>query len=608
MPDLNSIFALSPPDSALSASAGTLDALLSRLAGAGAIRRLVHRLHGEPCGEFLNRLLAELRLSVDVSPSDVERVPRTGPVVVVSNHPFGLLEGAVLGTVLAGVRSDVKILANSLLADLPALSGLCIWVDPFGETSARWTNSRALRQAVEWLRAGRMLVVFPAGEVSHWQFRHGAVTDPPWSEAVARLVRIGGSAVLPVYFKGANSLPFHLLGMLHPRLRTVQLPKELLKQSGHTVELRIGTLISAKELAGIPTDRDAIHYLRWRTYLLANRGEPVRRLVPKLPLVKLPARAKTEVAVETPAQKIDDEVRSLRPDQLIDESGGYAVYLTTLQQTPYIVREIGRLREIAFRQAGEGSGKELDLDLYDSYYQHLFLWNKSRREIVGAYRLVRADRVLRRLGVDGLYTASLFHFQKEFFQRVGPAFELGRSFVRCEYQRQYAPLLGLWRGVARLVARSPEAPVLFGAASISDNYHPLSRRLLAAFLQYHEAHGELAHLVRPRRRPRETAPRANERIVAWLASDVESLVGPIGDIEADGKRVPVLIRQYLKMGGKLLSLAVDPAFSNTLDALLLVDLRATRRPLLERYMPPAEVESFLAFHRQSGPTSRRIAS
>jgi len=454
-----------------------------------------------------------------------------------------------------------------------------------------------------------MLVVFPAGEVSHWQFRQGAVTDPVWRESIARLVRLAGSAVLPVYFKGMNSLQFHLLGMLHPRLRTLQLPRELLRQMGRDVEVRVGSLVSRKSLADIPTDRDAIHYLRWRTYLLANRGEPARRLVPKLPAVKLPTRTRPAVAEETRREALVEELATLRPDQKIDESGEYCTYVTTLQQTPNILREIGRLRELSFRQAGEGSGKELDLDLYDSYYQHLFLWHNTRQEIVGAYRLVRVDRVQRRLGSEGLYSASLFRFDDEFFRRIGPAFELGRSFVRPEYQRQYAPLFGLWKGVAKLVARSPEAPVLFGAVSISDSYHPVSRRLMAAFLEFHEAHRELARFVRPRRRM-GAAPRthSDDETMAMVYEDLDSLTGPIADIEIDGKGVPVLVRQYLRMGGKLLGLTVDPSFSNTLDALILVDLRLTERGMLERYMSKPEAASFLAYHKLGEMVSRRIAS
>lgn len=601
MPDFSPVLAQTQPEQ--------LDKLLNQFAGCQRLRSLLRSLQTNHDDDLLARLPAELGISVDVSAADLDRVPRTGPVAVVSNHPFGMLEGVVLGSLLARIRPDVKIVANSLLAGVPGLGERCLYVNPFGVRSARARNGLALRAGAKWLRAGGVLVIFPAGEVSHWQFRSASVTDPPWSESMARLIRLAGAFVLPVFFKGANSLPFHLLGMLHPRLRTQQLPRELLKQVGRTVELRIGSVIGPKNLSDIPSDRDAIHYLRWRTYLLANRGEPERRLVPRLPATVLAPRPKAPIAEETPRQPILEELGSLRPDQLVEETGEYCTYVTTLQQTPNILREIGRLREIAFRQAGEGSGKELDLDLYDSYYQHLFLWSKTRREIVGSYRLVRADRVQRRLGAEGLYSASLFHFDEEFFRRIGPAIELGRSFVRPEYQRQYAPLLGLWKGVARLVARNPEAPVLFGAVSISDSYHPISRRLMAAFLEFHQAHRELSRFVRSRRRiSRSAGAHSGDETMAVVHENLDSLGGPIGDIEADGKGVPVLVRQYLKMGGKLLGLTVDPGFSNTLDALILVDLRLTSRGLLERYMSRSRAASFLAYHKLNEIASRRIAS
>jgi putative hemolysin len=609
MPDLKPTFAQAQPGAASFEPTKEVEKVWNRFPGAEAFRCLLRRLQSKPGEDFLERLLAELDIRMEVDPADLARVPRTGPVVVVSNHPFGMLEGAVLGTLLSRIRPDVKIVANGLLAGVPGLDGRCLYVNPFGERRARMSNSRALRTGAKWLKAGGMLVVFPAGEVSHWQFRRAAVTDPAWSESIARLLRLTGAATLPVFFKGMNSLPFHLLGLLHPRLRTMQLPQELLKQFGRTVELRIGTVITPKSLADIPSDRDVIYYLRWRTYLLANRGEPSRRLVPRLPAVKLPPRTRPPVVAETPREALIEELGSLRPDQYVVESSEYYTCVTTLQQTPNIVREIGRLREIAFRQAGEGSGKELDLDLYDSYYQHLFLWNKVRQEIVGAYRLVRVDHVHRQLGADALYSASLFRFDEEFFRRIGPAFELGRSFVRPEYQRQYAPLLGLWKGVTKLVSRNPEAPVLFGAVSISDTYHPVSRRLMASFLKFHEAHRELARFVRSRRRvPGAPHPHSEDEMMARVFEDLDSLGGPIGDIEADGKGVPVLVRQYLRMGGKLLGLTVDPSFSNTLDALILVDLRLTQRNMLERYMSKTEAASFVAYHQLSEMVSKRIAS
>lgn len=225
-------------------------------------------------------LLAELRIRCEVDAEDRARIPVSGPVIVVANHPFGMLEGAVLGDLLGQIRPDVKIMTNHLLEGLPELAGNCIFVDPFAGSGSAMPNSRALRQSIAWLREGGMLVTFPAGGVSHWDFGRGEVTDPRWSDTAARLIRITGASALPAYFNGANGLPFHLLGMVNPRLRTLALVQELFNKEGQTVDLRIGSAIQPQTIRAIPNDRDATQYLRWRTYLLASRGEEPVRLCP----------------------------------------------------------------------------------------------------------------------------------------------------------------------------------------------------------------------------------------------------------------------------------------------------------------------------------------
>jgi hypothetical protein len=261
-----------------------------------------------------------------------------------------------------------------------------------------------------------------------------------------------------------------------------------------------------------------------------------------------------------------------------------------------MLAEIGRCRELAFRKVGEGTGKHAGLDRFDEHYQHLFLWNKTDSRLAGAYRLAATSDVLPRFGISGLYTSTLFRFHPHFFEHIGPAVELGRSFVVPEYQKNYAALLLLWKGAARAVGRRPEAPVLFGAVSISPEYRAASRSLMAAYLSDRASH-ELARLVAPRRKFRDRTPRNRQiKRFAAAAADIEDLSLSIADIEDDGKGVPVLIRQYLKAGGRVLGFSVDSSFSDTLDALILVDLRRAPLPLLERCMGRLEARAF----RQAG--------
>lgn len=561
------------------------------------LRELYQKVRKPEGRPVLENLLSELQISYEVGPEDLAGIPKTGPVVVVANHPFGLLEGAILGTMLPRLRPDVKIMANYLLAGLPEVEQHCIFVDPFKGQSSVAINSRALRRAIGWLKSGGMVVIFPAGEVSHWKLNSGEVADPEWNDTASRLVRMTGAAVVPVFFKGSNSIPFHLLGMFHPRLRTIRLPMELLNKAGKSVEVRIGTVIPHKAIADILSDRDAISYLRWRTYLLAKRGEPDMRLVPRMIRSVVPKKPLEPIAPETPKEAVIDDIDHLDPEQCVAESSEYAVYLAAADQLPYVLPELGRLREIAFRQVGEGTGKSIDLDSFDSYYLHLFVWSKAQQELVGAYRIGRTQEILGQMGPKGLYTSTLFHYDPRFFHRIGPSLELGRSFIRPEYQRQHSPLFLLWKGLGTFVARNPETPVLFGAVSISNDYNPASRRLLAHFLAAHRQEQDLSKLIRPRRAFRPALDRdLDSHVIGSLLPDLDSLSIPISDIESDGKGLPILLKQYMKLGGKLLGFNVDPDFSEALDGLVLVDLRDTDPAVLQRYMKAEGAEAFLAYH------------
>lgn len=537
--------------------------------------------------DFHRNLLAELDVTSSVEPACLARIPAGGAVMAVANHPFGMLEGSLLGTVLPQVRLDYKILTNRLLACMPELESHCIFVDPFQDKKSARQNGRALKEAIAWLRGGHMLVMFPAGEVSHWSMRSNAVEDPEWNRTVARLIRITRSPALPLYFHGANSVPFQVLGMVHPRLRTARLPAELLNKRGRRVEIRVGSLIPFARIEEIPDDADATRYLRWRTYLLGKRGESALRMT------RL-GKAHEPIPAPMPKDAMVCDLSGLRPDQCLEDSREFAVYLANASQIPHLLPELGRLREITFRQAGEGTGKARDLDRFDGYYDHLLLWNKVKEELVGAYRVGDAPRILARYGVKGLYTNTLFHFDPAFFRGIGPALELGRSFIRPEYQKKYAPLLLLWKGLGRHVARHPETPVLFGAVSISNDYTPASRQLLARFLEQQQAHEELARLVRPRRPFLRGKGVREDRAIRGFFRDLDSVSAVVADMEADGKGVPVLLRQYVKLGGKLLGCNVDPRFSDALDGLVLVDLRKTNRDILDRYMGGDGAAAFLA--------------
>jgi putative hemolysin len=287
---------------------------------------------------------------------------------------------------------------------------------------------------------------------------------------------------------------------------------------------------------------------------------------------------------ETP-ELLARELDRLGADRCLAESGDLAVYLAAANEIPGMVQELGRLREATFRPAGEGTGKSRDLDGFDRYYWHVLLWHKSKRQLVGAYRAGNTAEILAEHGIDGLYTSTLFRYDAAVFEKLGPALELGRSFVRPEYQRQYAPLLLLWKGIAGLLATHAKTPVLFGAVSISNLYSKASREMIYRFFEARMGEDELAGLIEPRRpfRPARLRP-WDCRAMSQALRDLDELSQPITDVESDGKGLPILLRQYAKIGGRLLGFNVDRKFSNVLDGLVVVDLRKTEAAVLERYM------------------------
>jgi putative hemolysin len=285
------------------------------------------------------------------------------------------------------------------------------------------------------------------------------------------------------------------------------------------------------------------------------------------------------------------EVATLPEASCLARQGSLEAHIASAAQIPNLLAEIGHLREVTFRAEGEGTGNETDLDLFDQHYLHLFLWNPGAREVAGAYRLVPTADARARYGVAGLYTATLFEYNEDFLDRLGPAIELGRSFVRIEYQRSFAPLLLLWKAIGAWVASHPDCRTLFGPVSISARYRLDSRSLIVRWLERWASWPDLGRLVRERNPFRAADPEP--------PAGFDEMARMVAEMEPDGAGVPVLLRQYLKLGGRLLGFNVDPAFSGVIDGLIVVDLLRTEPRLLSRYLGVEEAARFLNHHRGS---------
>jgi putative hemolysin len=535
---------------------------------------------------FPTGALHVLRSRLDSSADELADVPADGPLIVAANHPHGALDGLLLLDLIGRARNDVRLLANHLLARIPELSNLCFFVNPFERPGAAERSLAGLRAAHLWLRRGGALVIFPAGEVAHRRQAGGSVADSPWRSTVGRMAVTTGARVVPVRIEGGNSPLFYTAGRIHPVLRTVLLSRELLKSRGRSVTVRLGRVLSVDDLVGQGHTAEAV------TLAIRDRVEQMRSVDGPSDLDAHSAKA--PVAAPANATTLDEDIRQLPETAKLIDAGAMQVYYADARQIPHVLGEIGRLRELAYRAVGEGTGRPADIDSFDASYQHLFLWNHVRREVVGAYRVGRTDLIVASGGVDGLYTRTLFRYDERLLQHLPPALELGRSFVRSEYQRHHTALLLLWKGICAFIARHPQYRVLFGAVSISARYGDRTRAMLMAFLEQNHLDRALAGLISSQNPSQSGRP--HDAPAGAVPQTVEEADAFVSKLESDGRGMPVLLRQYLKLNARLLGFNVDPAFGDALDALMMVDLTNVDPRILRRYFRPADARAFLEYH------------
>ena len=527
--------------------------------GLSALNHLYAQASLRPETHVVDRMLGALDVSIEAQ-GDLRPLRDSGPLIVVANHPLGALDGLVLASLVARERHDVRLLANRLLMRIPALRPLVIPVDPFGGRRAVAGNRQPLRDAVRWVRQGGSLCVFPSGTVSHFDLKQLAVCDPRWSDAIGRLVQLTGARVVPCFIEGRNGAAFQIAGLLHPALRTLLLPRALVGQRGSRVVVHVGNPVTRRIVGRAARETTAA--LRAATDAL-----PARRRV------TLDARA-----------ALASEVAPILARDTLLRSEAFAVFTTTAAGAPRLMETIGRARERTFRAVGEGTGHDVDLDDFDHRYQHLCVWDERARCLAGAYRMQPVDAASR----AALYTQTLFRYDHRFMRAMSPGLELGRAFVTPDYQKQYAPLMLLWSGIGRYVAQRPHIRHLFGAVSLSATYSSAARASMIASLQAHAGAPELTPLVAPRHPVGRTAHAA--------PCELRTLNDTVATLDADGKGLPVLLRQYLKLQARAVAFSVDPAFGHVVDALMVVDLARAPEPMLRRYMGTDAALAYLAKH------------
>lgn len=550
--------------------------VLAEVSGLKRLERFYNEINVKPGEDFIAALFAHLDLKLEVDPEDLERVPREGGVAIVANHPYGAIDGLAMLHVLRHRRPDLKVMANFMLQQLEPLRDRFIGVNPFEQLTSR-SSFQGMRQARQHLADGGALGVFPAGEVSSYRKEVDAVADPRWKTPAIKLIRHAGVPVVPFWFDGANSLVFQILGMVHPGLRTLQLPREMLRMHGRSVRMRIGNPLTEKELAPFSSMDDLARFLRAKTYSIGS-GVNVRREHFR-PLF-FPRRPKP-VVPQGSLQDMQAEVLRLG-DKRLNTQGEFDLFLAPSGRIPNILREIGRLREETFRTVGEGTNKALDLDEFDHYYDHLFLWDHEKHRVAGAYRVGDGRVIMDRYGKRGFYLNTLFKLGRPMHEVLARSFELGRSFIVPEYQRHRLPLFMLWRGLLLHVLANPGHQYLIGPVSISGEYSHFSRRLIMEFVEKHHWDASLAQHVKPRNRFHVGLDKEDgSALLEASGEDIKKLDQMIADVETSGSAVPVLLKRYLSLNAKIIGFNRDPRFNDSLDGLVVLDLTKVPQQVIE---------------------------
>ena len=585
-------FRVRPPRAAISKFLWPIIRIITGIYRVENVVEKSHQIVGD--GKLLDALNRASRIYLDCSAEDRERIPKTGALLVVANHPMGAPDTQVISTLIDSVRTDVKFIANELLCQIPVVAERSLGVKIIGKPTVT-TNMNTLREALHWLSNGGCLCVFPSGEVSHSTWSRWRAVDGLWQTQIAKLARITQPTVLPVFIAGRNPWWFQLAGLIHPMLRTALLAHCYPIQFDKKLPVAVGTPIQASEFEAFESDEELIGYFRLRTYVLRARLDEkaanTGAITYATPLLEKPQHAPEELAAE---------ISGLPQSDLLLKQGECEVWCTQSEKIPLTMLEIGRLREEAFRAVGEGSGKAIDIDRFDRYYRQLLVWNTRTQEVMGGYRMGLTDEILAAHGIDGLYTSTLFDYSPSMLKSLGPALELGRSWVARAHQKKPMPLLLLWRGIARFALQRPQYAILLGPVSISDAYQSMSKRLIMAFLKTHHAIDRFAKDVKPKNPP------VMEPFLDWDPAHTHAAVRNIADVdrliqevEADGRKMPVLLRQYLKLNARLIAFNVDPDFGNVVDGLMFMDLRKMSTRIQDYYFGREQADEFRAFHASS---------
>ncbi len=542
---------------------------------------------------FLDSILDEFQIKFEIPEEDLKRLPKEGSYVTISNHPLGGIDGILLLKLMVEQRKDFKIMANFLLHRIEPMKPYIMPVNPFEDRKDAKSSIAGFKHAIQHLRDGHPLGVFPAGEVS--TYKDGKlVVDKPWEEAAMKLVKKAEVPIVPIYFHAKNSKLFYKLSRISDTFRTAKLPSELLTQKRRIIKVRIGKPISVKKQKEHSSLTDFTEFLRKKTYMLSNAFDPKEKIISSLSSTLKTPKPPKKIVTPVSTESIIKELEIIRQsDYRLLTSKKYEVYLCPAKKIPNILREIGRLREITFREVGEGTNEAIDLDAFDSYYHHMFLWDDNAKVIAGAYRMGLGSKIYEAYGIDGFYLQDLFRFEPELYKMMSQSIEMGRAFIVKKYQQKPMPLFLLWKGIVHTTLRFPEHKYLIGGVSISNQFSNFSKSLMIEFMKSHYYDPYVAQYVYPKKAFKVKLNDADKDFVFDATeADLNKFDKIIDEIEPGALRLPVLLKKYIKQNAKLVAFNVDPLFNNAVDGLMYIRIadlpESTVRPVMEEFQ--AELE------------------
>jgi len=516
---------------------------------------------------FTEAVLDYFQFSYKFSSNQIENIPPSGRIVIIANHPLGALDALSLIHMVRRVRSDIKVLANDMLAEIEQLHSILVGVDSFGTG----VNRESVREIHQVLKNEEALIIFPSGEVS--RARPNGVKDTRWHKGFLKFAEKNSSPILPIHINAKNSALFYTISTLNKSISSFLLPHEMFKQKNGSLDFTIGEIIPHKSFANSPLHINIqVKLFRKHLYRIAKDKKPIFL---------------TEKSIAHPENRqiLKKELQS-SAKRLGETADGKEIYLYEYSKGSVVLQEISRLREFTFRKVEEGTGKKRDKDAYDYYYKHIVLWDDKELEIAGAYRIAESNFVYNNYDKEGFYTHSLFAFDDKFEPYLSNSIELGRSFVQPKYWGSRA-LDYLWQGIGAYLYQHPHIKYMFGAVSLSSSIPKSAQELIVYY--YDKYYGQKHELLDPRNRFSIATNSLKELSDIFDGNNVKEEFRVLKEqLNYYGVTVPTLYKQYTDLcedgGLSFMGYNIDKEFGNCIDSFILVDVDKIKEKKRNRYI------------------------